>query len=81
VVESLDVIQGNILSQALDLKPYEVPRKLGLMVEVEIHSTLTLKEIAKRVADNREAIAKKVLSSSFKQDEFEKNSKFICEVR
>ena len=77
VVESLDVIQGNILSQALELKPYEVPRNLGLMVDVEIHSTMTLKEIAKRVADNRDAMAKKVLRSSFKQDEFEKNAKYI----
>jgi len=77
VVKSLDVIQGNVLTQALELNPYEVPINKDLLTEVEIESTLTLNEIAKRIGQNREAMKKKVLNSSFKQDEYEKNSKYI----
>lgn len=49
VVKSLDVIQGSVKSQAMNLKPYEVPQYKDILAEVEISSTITLKEIAKRI--------------------------------
>ena len=81
IVPSLDFIQGSIKTQALKLQPYELPKSMDILVGVDIESTITLQEIANRVTNNREAMKKKVLKSSFKQDEFEKNSKYICEVR
>ena len=79
VVQSLDVMQGNIKSQALDLNPYEVPMSKDILVEVEIDSDIDLKEIVRRVASNREVMVKIVIWLS-KQDAYEKNSKFICEI-
>jgi len=65
----------------LDLKPYEVPYTKDIISEVEIESTLTLQEIARRVGSNREAIAQKVLKSAVKQEAFEENAKYISEIR
>lgn len=81
VVKSLDVIQGSVKSKALELKPYEIPLKKDMLAEVDIESTLTLKEIAARVQKNKDAITKKCQLSTAKQDHFEQNSKFISEVR
>jgi len=81
VVKSLEIIQGNVKSEALALKPYEAPAKNDMLTDVEIESTITLKEIADRIANNREAIQQKVLKSSAKQDDYEMNAKFICEVK
>lgn len=81
VVKSLDFIQGSIKSFALGDKPYEVPLAKDMLVEVDIESTLTLKEIASRISNNREAIEKKVLKSTAKQEAFEENAKFMPEVR
>jgi ethanolamine-phosphate cytidylyltransferase len=81
VVKSLDVIQGSIRSEALGLKPYEVPESKDLLADVEIECKMTMKEVSERIISNREAIMKKVIKSSQKQDQYEKQSKFICEVR
>lgn len=81
VVKSLDFIQETIKPHALQLNPYEEALKKDVLVEVTIETTLTLKEIAQRVANNREAITKKLTKTAARQEDFEKNSKFICEVR
>jgi ethanolamine-phosphate cytidylyltransferase len=80
VVKSLDTIQGCIKSEASLLNPYEEAIKNGMLVEVEIDCTLTLKEISRRVANNREAISEKIQRSSEKQNHFEQNSKYFGEV-
>ena len=71
VVKSLDVIQGHVKSKALSLKPYEIPEKKELLAEVDIECTLTIKEIAARVQQNKEAIEKKCKISAVKQEQFE----------
>lgn len=81
VVKSLDFIQGTIKSHALLLNPYEEAIKREVLAEVKIESTLTLKEIARRIANSREAITKKLTKTAARQEDYEKNSKFICEVR
>ena len=81
MVKSLDIIQGSVKSEALELKPYEVAAKLDILTEVEIKSNMTLQEIAERVLQHKEAITKKVQRSSVKQDDYEKNAKHICEIK
>lgn len=80
VVKSLDTIQGCIKSEASFLNPYEEAVKNSMLVEVEIDCTLTLKEISRRVAKNREAISEKIQRSSAKQNHYEENSKYLSEV-
>lgn len=81
VVKSLDSIQGCVKSEASMLNPYEEAIKKDMLVEVDITCTLTLKEIAQRVANSRDAISEKISKASVKQDNFELNSKYFCEVR
>jgi ethanolamine-phosphate cytidylyltransferase len=81
VVKSLDVIQGNVKSRAIDLNPYEVAQQKGILAEIEVECTLTPLEIAERIVANKEAITQKVMKSSARQDQYEKDAKFICEIR
>lgn len=81
VVKSLDVIQGNVKSRAIDLNPYEVAQQRGILAEIEVECTLTPLEIAERIVANKEAITQKVMKSSARQDQYEKDAKFICEIR
>jgi ethanolamine-phosphate cytidylyltransferase len=81
VVKSLDFIQGSIKSHFLKLNPYEEASKIEILAEVTIESTLTLKEIAQRVANCREAITKKVIKTAARQADYETNSQYICEIK
>eukprot|EP00345_Euplotes_harpa_P016930 CAMPEP_0168340814 /NCGR_PEP_ID=MMETSP0213-20121227/14291_1 /TAXON_ID=151035 /ORGANISM="Euplotes harpa, Strain FSP1.4" /LENGTH=244 /DNA_ID=CAMNT_0008347129 /DNA_START=588 /DNA_END=1318 /DNA_ORIENTATION=+ len=71
VVKSLDVIKNTLRPEALEINPYEVAEKQGILCEVSVECGITLKEIADRVAANKEAIEKKVAKSSKKQNDFE----------
>ena len=80
VVKSLDTIQGAIRSEALDLKPYEIPEKFEMIKEVCIECPITMKEIIKRVVKNEEAMKKKILKYSVRQEEFESKPALIKEI-
>lgn len=77
IVKSLDVTQGSVKSEALELKPYEVAEQKDMLTEIDMECTITLKEIAERVAAHREAIQNKVTRSSAKQHEYEQSAKFV----
>jgi len=81
VVKGLHVQQGGIKSEALDLKPYEYAKEKDILTEVDINCTITMKEIVDRILLNKEAITQKVMKSTTKQELYEKNSKFISEIR
>ena len=80
VVKSLDIIQGTVNLESLALKPYEVAEQLDMMKEVSIDWTITVYEIIRRVQKNKEAIEKKVLKYSARQNDYESNAAYMQEL-
>lgn len=80
VVKSLETMQGVVWSEALALNPYELPEKYELIREVNVECQMTMKDIAKRVIKNKEAMEKKILKYSARQDEFESKPSLVQEI-
>lgn len=51
-----------------------------MLTDIFIECPLNMQTIADRVAANKDAIEKKIKCSIAKQDTYEMNSKFVCEV-
>lgn len=60
--------------------PYEIPRKCGLLVQVESESDLTVETILERIVKNREAFVKRNIKKEAAEDEYlTKHKKYIEE--
>ncbi|CAN8061543.1 unnamed protein product [Agarophyton chilense] len=60
--------------------PYEVPRKLGLLVQVEGEKDLSVETILERIVNNREAFVKRNIKKEAAEDEYlTKHKKYIEE--
>ena len=80
VVKCLELTQGCVRSEAMALNPYEVPEKYELIREVSVECPITMKEIAKRAVKNKEAMEKKILKYTARQDEFESKPSLVQEI-
>lgn len=80
VVKSLEYYQGTIKDEALNLEPYGVAEKFGLVQEVKIECPITMKALAERVYHNKELMEKKIQKYSARQDHYEMTASYISEV-
>ena len=77
----VNTAEDQVKEEYKTVDPYTVPKEQKIFVEIpKIENDLTLEDIAKRVAANREAFEKKFNKKKSSQDDYYKNKKSMSEA-